>query len=159
MGDDRSVSTEVKRGSVVLVSSTVLPATVEDTCTFGLLLDKVRNSSADDSLELQVETVEKITISGATASSAVHVVPLNANGDKLRGDQRMYNDFTDLLGAMNIGWTPDLVGSVGEKCIKVAVSALWYIDPCQKQFVEYSIHFPIVFDQFQGYNDWKVIKH
>ena len=61
----------------MLVSPTVLPATVED--TFGSLLDKVGNGSADQSLELQVETVEKITISGATASSAVHVVPLNAS--------------------------------------------------------------------------------
>ena len=39
---DRSASAEVKRGSVVLVSPTVLPATVED--TFGSLLDKVGNS-------------------------------------------------------------------------------------------------------------------
>ena len=67
----------------------------------------------------------------------------------------MYNDFIDLLGAMNIGWTPDLVGSVGEKCIKVAVSALWYIDPCRKQFVERSIHLPTILDQFQG---WKAKK-
>ena len=85
-------------------------------------------------------------------------LPGKINGDKLRGDQRMYNDFIDLLGAMNIGWTPDLVGSVGEKCIEVAVSALWYIDPCRKQFVERSIYFPTVLDQFQGYNDWKAKK-
>ena len=56
MADQLWVSAEVKRGSVVLVSPTVLPATVED--TFGSLLEKVGNSSADDSLELQVETVE-----------------------------------------------------------------------------------------------------
>ena len=76
MIDQLWVSAEVKWGSVVLVSPTVLPATVDD--TFGSLLDKVGNSSADDSLELQAETVERIAISGATASSAVHVVPLNA---------------------------------------------------------------------------------
>ena len=75
MTDQLWVSAEIKRGSVVLVSPTALPATVED--TFGSLLDKVGNGSADQSLELQVETVEKSTISGATASSAVHVVPLN----------------------------------------------------------------------------------
>ena len=46
---------------------------------FGSLLDKVGNSSADDSLDLQVEIVERIAISGATASSAVHVVLLNAH--------------------------------------------------------------------------------
>ncbi len=76
MTDQLWVSAEVKRGSAVLISPTVLPATVED--TFGSLLDKVGNSTADDSLEQQVETVENIAISGATASSAVHVVPLNA---------------------------------------------------------------------------------
>ena len=75
MTDQLLVSAEVKRGSVVLVSPTVLPATVED--TFGSLLDKVGNSSEDDSLERQVETVERIAISGATASSAVQrIVPL-----------------------------------------------------------------------------------
>ena len=70
----------------------------------------------------------------------------------------MFNDFIDLLGAMNIGWTPDLVSSVGEKCVKVIVSALWYIDTCRKQFVERSIHLPTVLDRFQGYIDWKAKK-
>ena len=56
MTDQLWVSAEIKRGSVVLVSPTVLPAIVED--TFGSLLDKVGNGSADHSLELQVETVE-----------------------------------------------------------------------------------------------------
>ena len=40
----------------MLVSPTILSATVD---TFGSPLDRVVNSSADDSLELQVETVEK----------------------------------------------------------------------------------------------------
>ena len=82
-------------------------------------------------------------------------LPAKCNSDKLQGDQKMFNDFIDLLGAMNIGWTPDIVSSVGEKCVKVIVSALWYIDPCRKQFIERSIHLPVVLDQFQGYNDWK----
>ena len=85
-------------------------------------------------------------------------LPAKVHGDKLRGDQKMFNDFIDLLGAMNIGWSPDLVGTAGEKCVKVVVSALWYIDPCRKQFVERGIHLPSVLDQFQGYNDWKTKK-
>ena len=80
------------------------------------------------------------------------------HGDKLCGDQKMFNDFIDLLGAMNISWTPDVVGTAGEKCVKIMVSALWYIDPCRKQFVERGIHLPSVLDQFQGYNDWKTKK-
>ena len=82
-------------------------------------------------------------------------LPAKCNSDKLQGDQKMFNDFIDLLGAMNIGWTPDIVSSVGEKCVKVIVSALWYIDPCRKQFIERGIHLPVVLDQFQGYTDWK----
>ena len=75
VADQLWISAEIKRGSVMLVSPTVLPTTTED--TFGSLLDKVGNSSLDQNLELQVETVEKVTISGAAAST-VHVVPLNA---------------------------------------------------------------------------------
>ena len=81
-------------------------------------------------------------------------LPAKVHGDKLCGDQ----NFIDLLGVMNIGWTPDLVGTAGEKCVKIIVSAMWYIDPCRKQFVERGIHLPSVLDQFQGYNDWKTKK-
>ena len=69
-------------------------------------------------------------------------LPAKVKGDKLRADQRVFNDVIDLLWAMNIGWTPDILGSVGENCIKVPVSSLWYTDPCRKQFVERSIHLP-----------------
>ena len=82
-------------------------------------------------------------------------LPAKVHSDKLRGDQKMFNDFIDLFGAMNIGWTPDLVGTAGEKCVKIIVSTMWYIDPCQKQFVERGIHLPSVLDQFLGYDDWK----
>jgi len=65
----------------------------------------------------------------------------------------MFSNVIDLLGVMNIGWTPDVVGSGGENCINVLVSSLWYIDPCHKQFVERSIHLPPVLDPFEVYND------
>ena len=53
-------------------------------------------------------------------------LPAKVHGDKLRGDQKMFNDLSDLLGAMNIGWTPDLVGTAGEKvcqnyCVSIVV--------------------------------------
>ena len=85
-------------------------------------------------------------------------LPAKVHGDKLCGDQKMFNDFIDLLGAMNISWTPDVVGTAGEKYVKIIVSACWYIDPCRKQLVERGIHLPSVLDQFQGYNDWKTKK-
>ena len=85
-------------------------------------------------------------------------LPAKVKGDKLRGDQRLFNDVIDMLGAMHIGWMPDLVSSVGEKCAKVLVSSLWYIDPCRKLFVERCIHLPPIFDPLEGYNDWKAKK-
>ena len=69
MVDLLCVSTKVKRGSVVLISPTVLPATVED--TFGSFSDKV---ASGQSLNCELQ-VEKVIISGA--SSTIHVIPLN----------------------------------------------------------------------------------
>ena len=63
-----------------------------------------------------------------------------------------------MLGAMNMVWTPDIVGSVGENCIKVLVSSLWYTDLCCMQFVERRIHLSPLLDPFEGYNDWKAKK-
>ena len=85
-------------------------------------------------------------------------LPQKLEGNKLRGDQRLRNDLIDVLAAMNIGWSPDLVESVGEKCIKVLVSSLWYIDACHKQFYERSIHLPSVIDKLEGYNNWRAKK-
>ena len=101
------------------------------------------------------ETPAKNAFAVLMQSQSERKLPAKIKGDKLRGDKRMLNDVFDLLGAMNIGWTPDLVSSVGEKCIKVLVGSLWYIDPCRRQFVERSIHLPSVLDPFEGYNDWK----
>ena len=79
-------------------------------------------------------------------------------GDKLRADQKLYNDLITLLGAMNIGWSPDTVDTAGKECVKVLSAALWYIDPCHHQFLDRSISLPSIFDQFQGYNNWKAKK-
>ena len=91
---------------------------------------------------MKTETQEQSVPNAFTLSQARNEkrLPANVHGDKLRGDQKMFNDFIDLLGAMNIGWTPDLVGTAGEKCVKIIVSALWYIDPYWKQFAEPGIH-------------------
>ena len=71
LADQLWVSVEVKHGSVVLVSQTVHQTTNGD--TFGSLLDKMATLEHST---LQVETDEKVTISGPT--SGVHVVPLSA---------------------------------------------------------------------------------
>ena len=57
-----------------------------------------------------------------------------AIGESLRVDQRLCNDVIDLLSSMNIGWSPDIVDTVGQQCIKVIVAALWYLDPHHDRF-------------------------
>ena len=82
-------------------------------------------------------------------------LPSKHAGENIRGDQKLYNDLLELLAAMNIGWTGDMVSTVGERCVKALASSLWYIDP---QFHERSIRIPEVFEKFQGYNNWKLKK-
>ena len=77
-----------------------------------------------------------------------------SSGNKLWGHQRLCNDLIDVLAAINISWSPDLIESVSEKCIKVLVSSLWYIDAYHKQFYERSIHLPSVIDKLERYN-WR----
>ena len=40
--------------------------------------------------------------------------PSKLGGDAARSDQRLRNDLFGTLAAMNIGWSPDLVTTVGE---------------------------------------------
>ena len=82
-------------------------------------------------------------------------LPSKVMGENIRGNQRVYNDILDVLAAMNIGWTRDIVSTIGEHCVKVLAGSLWYIDSCHKRFHERSIEFPEVFSKFQGYNNWK----
>ncbi len=58
-------------------------------------------------------------------------LPAKIEGERLRGDQRLRNSLIEVLAAMNVGWTRDIVGTAGEKCIKVLSASLWYIDPCR----------------------------
>ena len=37
----------------------------------------------------------------------------------------------DLLASWNVGWGPDSVQTVGERCVKTVTSALRYLDPHQ----------------------------
>ena len=61
-------------------------------------------------------------------------LPSKLGGDTPRSDQRLRNDLLGMLVAINVGWSPALVTTVGERCVKVLTSALWHIDPCHKQF-------------------------
>lgn len=83
-------------------------------------------------------------------------IPSKASSDKLRAaDQQLRNDVIDLLASWNVGWAPDTVGTIGERCIKTIVSALWYLDLHHDRFTERSLHIPQCFAQFKGYNDWR----
>ena len=50
-------------------------------------------------------------------------LPSKLGGDAPHSDQRLRND----LAAMNIGWSPDLVTTVSERCVKVFTFALIHV--------------------------------
>ncbi|KAL5481780.1 hypothetical protein EMCRGX_G022018 [Ephydatia muelleri] len=54
-----------------------------------------------------------------------------------------------------VGWSPSTVSTTGEQFVKTLVSALWCLDPHHQQFIDWSIHHPLAFTIFTGYNDWK----
>jgi len=83
------------------------------------------------------------------------LLPQKHVGDNLRADQRMKNDFIDLLSSWSVGWTPDNVQTLGQHCIKTVVSALWYLDPHHDSFKDRSLAIPPCFAKFTGYNDWR----
>ena len=52
-------------------------------------------------------------------SSQKIILPNKVTLDKLRADQRLYNDLIDMLGLWNVGWSPDSVKTVGERCVNL----------------------------------------
>ena len=54
-----------------------------------------------------------------------------------------------------MGWSPDLVETVGKRCVKTIVGTLWYLDPHHECFSARSLAIPASFHKFKGYNDWK----
>ena len=105
-----------------------------------------------------VNTSSTNAFSVLMASQRERHLPSKLGGDAPRSDQRLRNDLFGMLAAMNVGWSPHLVTTVGERCVKVLTSALWYIDPCHKQFHDRSISLPPIVDRFEGCNDWKAKK-
>ena len=49
------------------------------------------------------------------ASQREKRLPAKIEGDKLHGDQRLRYALIEVLAAMNIGWTSDIVSTVGER--------------------------------------------
>ena len=90
------------------------------------------------------------------SSSRRLLLPQKYNGERLRADQSLYNDVIDMFASWNIGWGPDSVRSIGERCVKTLASALWYLDPHHTQFKDRSCEICGAFAKFQGYNNyWK----
>ena len=88
-------------------------------------------------------------------SSRRILLPQKYMGDRPRADQKMRNDLIDLLASWSVGWTPDNVQTLGEHCVKIVASALWYLDPHHDRFKDRSLPIPPCFMKFSGYNDWK----
>ena len=83
------------------------------------------------------------------------ILPKKVTGDKLRADQKLYNDVIDLLASWDGGWAADSVQTIGERCVKTITSALWYLDPHHQRFKERSLSIPPCFAKFNGFNNWK----
>ena len=54
-----------------------------------------------------------------------------------------------------MGWAPDTVKTVGERCVKSIASTLWYLDPQHDHFKDRSLEITGPFAKFKGYNDWR----
>ena len=72
---------------------------------------------------------------------------------ELGGDQIVRNKLLDLLEEMRVGWTPDVVDTIGERFLKQLTNILWYLDSHHQKFSSRSIHLPKEFSDFQGFND------
>ena len=104
-------------------------------CTHEVPLDAPLTVAVDFScrnivFHLAVDTVES---SSSTMRNAFDVLmtsqrrillPQKVIGESLRADQMLRNDVIDLLASMNVGWSLDMVGVVGERSVKAMVSAL-----------------------------------
>ena len=58
------------------------------------------------------------------ASSKKVLLPKKYSGERLKADQLLYNDVLDLLASWNVGWGPDSVQTIGERCVKTIASVL-----------------------------------
>ena len=57
--------------------------------------------------------------------------------------------------AMNIGWSPESVNTIGERYVKQAAAALWYLDPHHERLSSRSVHLPQEFHSLHSFNDWQ----
>ena len=56
-------------------------------------------------------------------------LPSKTQKETLNGPEQLNNDLIDYSGELNIGWSVQLVDSVGKRFLKKLQSTLWYIDP------------------------------
>lgn len=86
--------------------------------------------------------------------SVTYELPAKVSGDKLRADQRMYNDLIDSIESTGAKWPRQSVSS-GQSFIKALSSTLWYIDPHHNTLRQRGVVIPNLFKKFSGYNDYK----
>lgn len=73
-----------------------------------------------------------------------------------RSDWRIYNEIIDIMEKESLGFTHDMVHSMGEKVVKAVASTIFYTKShFDKMSVCKSIHVPDLFKQFANYIDHK----
>ncbi|KAK3095270.1 hypothetical protein FSP39_012504 [Pinctada imbricata] len=76
----------------------------------------------------------------------------------MMGPEKLYNDIIDWIAPIDNGWTLDQK-EIGSKIISTLRNALWYIDHAHEKFKERGCPLPDVYKAFQGYNNYKKLRH
>ena len=67
----------------------------------------------------------------------------------------MYNQLLKDLEAYSIGFSIDLVQSIGKTVVDNLSDTLWYLDSHHEIFKDRHLVIPIPFTKYQGFNDYR----
>lgn len=106
---------------------------------------------------------DKENVPKPTESNAFH--KLMSNQKKLllpkkksdtRNDWKIYNDILDIMDSEGLGFSNQVVYTIGEKVVKTVASGIFYMEShFDKMLTSRSIHVPDIFKKFANYVDHK----
>ena len=73
--------------------------------------------------------------------------------DGLKGNEVLFNDEVGYLGLLGVGWSRDIVDSIGKRFVTSLCDALWYRDAHHDKLADRGIYFPKRLSHFKYYND------
>lgn len=72
-----------------------------------------------------------------------------------RNDYKIYNDVLDIMDKQGLGFSLEVVQSMGEKIVKTLAAAIFHMESHFDKMSSRSIHIPDLFKQFNNYVDHK----